>query len=209
METPTRVLSIDIGVVSYSFCIVDFRHDDFELVHIEKTAIGSIKQTAHALTEALVDFLRSSDAINEKPIAYIYIENQLSRAIKNTVLAYATMTYFYTEACIAQSDVQIRFVAPRAKFQAIDAYFPGAVESQDMVLRSNSKDLKKLSVRIARSVFTELNVTKGLEAIQKYRPKLDDVCDVFLQSFAVFLDQYRGDGNPIRSSRRSLLSRGK
>jgi len=209
METPTRVLSIDIGIVSYSFCIVDFQHDDFELVHIEKTAIGTMKQTAHVLAEALVDFLRSSDAINEKPIDYIYIENQLSRAIKNTILAYATMTYFYTEARIAQSDVQIRFVAPRAKFQAIDAYFPGAVESQDMVLRSNSKDLKKLSVRIARDVFTALNVTKGLEALERYKPKLDDVCDVFLQSFAVFLDKYRGEGNPLKSRRRSLLSRSK
>lgn len=209
METPTRVLSIDIGIVSYSFCIVDFRHDDFELVHIEKTAIGTMKQTAHVLAEALVDFLRSSEPINEKPIDYIYIENQLSRAIKNTILAYATMTYFYTEARIAQSDVEIRFVAPRAKFQAIDAYFPGAVESQDMVLRSNSKDLKKLSVKIARDVFTALDVTKGLEALEKYKPKLDDVCDVFLQSFAVFLDKYRGEGNPLRSRRRSLPSRGK
>lgn len=203
MDTPTRVLSIDVGIVSYSFCIVDFEEDEFELVHIEKVAIGTVKQTAHVLAEALVDFLRSSEAINEKPIHYIFCEAQMSRAIKNTILAYATVTYFYTEKSISQSDVHIQFVPPRVKFQAIDAYFPGVVESQDMICKTASKDLKKLSVKIARGVFTELNVVKGLEALAKYKPKLDDVSDVFLQSFAVFLEKYRGGksvaGNPIRS----------
>lgn len=203
MDTPTRVLSIDVGIVNYSFCIVDFEEDEFELVHIEKVAIGTVKQTAHVLADALVDFLRSSEAINEKPIHYIFCEAQMSRAIKNTILAYATVTYFYTEKSISQSDVHIQFVPPRVKFQAIDAYFPGVVESQDMICKTASKDLKKLSVKIARGVFTELNVAKGLEALDKYKPKLDDVSDVFLQSFAVFLDKYRGDksvaGNPIRS----------
>ena len=73
-----------------------------------------------------------------------------------------------------------------------------------MICRSNSKDLKKLSIKIAREVFTEWNVTKGIEALEKYKPKLDDVADVFLQSFAVFLEKYTSGnksvaGNPIRS----------
>lgn len=203
MDTPIRVLSVDVGIVSYSFCIVDFEEDGFELVHIEKVAIGTVKETAHVLAEALVDFLRSSEAINDKPIHYIFCEAQMARAIKNTILAYATLTYFYTEAQITQSDVHMQFVPPRVKFQAIDAYFPGVVESQDMICKTASKDLKKLSVKIARDVFTELNVVKGLEALAKYKPKLDDVSDVFLQSFAVFLDKYSGgkrvSGNPIRS----------
>ena len=203
-DTPTRVLSIDLGIINFCFCIMDFKDDEFELVHIEKISIGKMKQTAHVLTTALVDFLRSSDAINEKPIHYIFIESQMSRAIKNTILAYATVTYFYTESCISQSDVHIQFVQPRMKFNAIETYFPGVIESQDMICRSNSKDLKKLSIKIAREVFTELNVTKGIEALEKYTPKLDDVADVFLQSFAVFLEKYTSGnksvaGNPIRS----------
>ena len=161
MDAPTRVLSIDVGIVNYSFCIVDFEEDEFELVHIEKVAIGTVKQTAHVSADALVDFLRSSEAINEKPIHYIFCEAQMSRAIKNTILAYATVTYFYTEKSISQSDVHnIQFVPPRVKFQAIDAYFPSVVESQDMICKTASKDLKKLSVKIARGVFTELNVVK-------------------------------------------------
>lgn len=206
-NTPTRVLSIDIGIKNFCFCIVDFQEDEFDLVHIEKTEIGTVKQTAHVLTTALVDFLRSSEAINEKPIHHIFMEAQLSRAIKNTILSYATSTYFYTESCFAHSDVHIQFVPPRVKFSAIDAYFPGVVESQDVICRTNSKDLKKLSIKIARDIFTELNVTKGLEAISKYKPKLDDVADVFLQSFAVYLDKYSNgnknvSGNPIRSRKR-------
>ena len=203
METPTRVLSIDLGIVNLAFCIMDFEDGEFNLVHVEKVAIGTVKQTAHVLTEALIDFLRSSEAINEQPIHYIYLEQQLSKAIKNTILAYAAVSYFYTESIFAQSDVHIQFVPPRVKFQAIEAYFPGAVESQDMICKTKSKDLKKLSIKIARDVFTELNVEKGLEAMAKYKPKLDDVADVFLQSFAVFLDKYRGNkivaGNPLRS----------
>lgn len=203
-EEPVRVLSIDIGIKNLSFCIVDFNQDGFELVHIEKTSIGNMKDTAHKLTTSLVDFLRTSEAINEKPIHYIFCESQMSRAIKNTILSYATMTYFYTEKSISQSDVHIQFVPPRMKFNAIDAYFPGVIESQDMICRSNSKDLKKLSIKIARECFTDMGIAKGLEALEKYKPKLDDVADVFLQSFAVFLEKYSNGnrnvaGNPIRS----------
>lgn len=209
MDTPTRVLSIDLGIINFCFCIVDFTEDGFDLIHVEKTSIGNVKQTAFMLTTSLVDFLRSSDAINEKHIDYIFIENQVSRNIKSTILSYATMTYFYTEKSIARSDVQIQFVPPRMKFNAIETNFPWIIESMDMICRSNSKDLKKLSVKIAKEIFTEMNISKGLEALDKYKPKLDDVADVFLQSFSVFLEKYnsgnkRVSGNPIRSRKRRL-----
>lgn len=204
----TRVLSIDLGIVNFCFCIVDFEENEFEVIHIEKVSIGKMKQTAHTLTNSLIDFLRSSDAINEKPINYIFVESQMSRAIKNTILAYVVMAYFYTESCICHSDVYISFVPPRMKFQAIDAYFPGLLNGYEMdSCRSNSKDLKKLSIQIAKDVFKEVNVIKGLEAMDKYKPKLDDVADTFLQSFSVFLDKYNNgnsniSGNPLRSRRR-------
>lgn len=178
----TRVLSIDIGIINLCFCIMDFVGDEFELVHVEKVSIGKMRDTAHKLSQSLVDFLRSSEAINEKPLDYVFVESQMSRAIKNTILAYTTVTYFYT----SKPGVHIQFIPPRAKFTAIEAYFPGVVESQDMILRSKSKDLKKLSIEIARNIFTEMNITTGLEAMAKYKPKLDDVADVFLQAFSVY-----------------------
>lgn len=206
MDTATRVLSLDIGIKNMCFCITDFRDDEFELVHVEKFAIGTVKQTCHQLTFALIDSLRASEAINDKQIDYIFIEQQMQISTKNTVLAYAAVSYFYTESIFAQSDVHIQFVPPRVKFKAIEAYFPGVVESQDMICKTASKDLKKLSIKIARDVFTELNVERGLEAMHTYRPKLDDVADVFLQSFAVYLDKYRGNksvaGNPLRSRKK-------
>ena len=190
MDRPIRVLSLDIGIKNLCFCIMEFKDEDFDLVYVEKVSIGTVKQTAFVLTTSLVDFLRSSDAINEKPIDYIFIEAQMSRAVKNTILSYALVTYFYTEKCISGSDVHIQFVPPRMKFNAIEEYFPGIGESQEIICRSNSKDLKKLSIKISRDVFTEMNITKGLEAFEKYKPKLDDVADVFLQSFSIFLDKY-------------------
>ncbi len=205
-----RVLSIDVGIVNFCFCIVDFRDDEFDLVHVEKASIGTARQTAHDLTRSLVDFLRASEAINEKPINFVFFEAQMSRAIKNTILSYAAVTFFYTRSGTERSDVHIQFVQPRAKFRAIEEYFPGVVESQEMVCRANSRDLKKMSVQIARGIFTELNITRGLEALEKYKPKHDDVADVFLQSFAVYLEGYTGggasgasgasrDGDPVRS----------
>lgn len=203
----TRVLSIDIGYKNLAFCIVDFEEDGFELVHVEKASIGNKTDTAHVLSVALIDFFRASEAINSKPIDFIFVEQQMRVAPRNTILAYTAVSYFYTEATIAGSDVHIQFVPPRVKFSAIEAYFPGAIESQELVCRSQSKDLKKLSIKIAQNVFTDLNVTRGLEAMANYSPKQDDIADVFLQSFAVFLDKYnkgKGNvaGNPIRSRRR-------
>ena len=64
-----------------------------------------------------------------------------------------------------------------------------------------SRDLKKLSIQIAKDVFEELNVTKGLEAMKKFKKK-DDVADVMLQAFSLFLDQSKNSGNPIGKRRR-------
>eukprot|EP00752_Nemacystus_decipiens_P004386 g4009.t1 len=198
------VLSIDIGYKNLAFCIVDFEEDGFELAHVEKASIGNKTDTAHVLSVALIDFFRASEAINSKPIDFIFIEQQMSAAPKNTILAYSAASYFYTESLISQSEVHIQFVPPRVKFSAIEAYFPGAIESQDLVCRSHSKDLKKLSVKIAKSVFTDLNITLGLEAMAKYSPKQDDVADLpksaIVESFIEFMStRGKGKGRVISS----------
>ena len=205
----TRVLSIDVGIVNLAYCITDFHESDtetlFDLVHVEKVQIGTMKQKAHVLVESAVDFFRESEVINDKPIDYIFIEQQLSRAIKNCILAYSILTYFYTESRIAMSSTSMSFVAPRKKFTAVRA----ALENTDCLDdvdfdKVGSRELKKLSIEVARKVFTRFGVDTGLRALDLYKPKLDDVCDVFLQSFSVFLeDGCRGlDGNPLRGGRR-------
>jgi hypothetical protein len=202
-----RVLSIDVGIINLAFCITEFTtHVDgevtFELIHIEKVQIGTMKTTAKILMESVIDFFRSSEPVNDKPINYIFIEQQLSRAIKNCILAYVIMSHFYTESIIASSDVELSFVSPRMKFASIQ----NALGDNDCLRlidfdRQGSRDLKKLSIEISRAVFTEFDVEKGKACLVKYRPKLDDVCDAFLQSFAVFLDGAGDTGNPLRSRR--------
>lgn len=189
----TRVLSIDIGIVNLSFCIIDFIHDEdsttFDLVHIEKAQIGKMSQKSYVLAENAIEFFRGSSIINEEMIDYIFIEHQLSKAIKNTVVGFSTYSYFYTDCLISQSDTIVRFIPPRAKFRAIDLGFP-----DDDVLdgynhnKMKSRDLKKLSISIATKLFNKYNVKKGLEALIEYKSKKDDVCDVFCQSFSVYLE---------------------
>ena len=200
-----RVLSIDIGIINLSFCIMEFdiEQHEFELLHIEKTSIGQVKQTCVVLASALIDFLDSSEVINEKPFDYIFIENQLSRAIKNTVLGYSCYSYFYTSSKIKEDGSTVQFISPRNKFKAIDSFFPGLLDKYETDhAKAVSRDLKKLSIQIAKDVFEEFNVTKGLEAMKKFKKK-DDISDVTLQSFSLFLDQCKNSGNPIgRKSRR-------
>lgn len=199
-----RVLSCDIGIKNFSFCIMEFdiEKHEFELLYIEKTSIGEVKQTCVTLSSALIDFLDSSEAINEKPFDYIFIENQLSRAIKNTVLGYATFSYFYTLTKVKENGTHVQFISPRNKFKAIDSFFPGILDKYETDhAKALSRDLKKLSVQIAKDVFEEFNVTRGLEAMKKFK-KHDDISDVYLQSFSLFLDQGKNSGNPIGKRRR-------
>jgi len=200
-----RVLSIDIGIINLSFCIMEFdiEQHEFELLHIEKTSIGQVKQTCVVLASALIDFLDSSEVINEKPFDYIFIENQLSRAIKNTVLGYSCYSYFYTSSKLKEDGSVVQFISPRNKFKAIDSFFHGILDKYETDhAKAVSRDLKKLSIQISKDVFEEFNVTKGLESMNKFKKK-DDISDVFLQSFSLFLEQSKNSGNPIgRKSRR-------
>ena len=200
-----RVLSCDIGIVNFAFCITEFdiENHEFDLVYVEKTCIGNMKQTCQVLSVALIDFMKNSEAINEKKIDYVLIENQISRAIKNTVLGYSCFSYFYTSSQLKDDGCHVQFISPRNKFNAIESYFPGILDRYETDhTKAYSKDLKKLSVQISKDVFEELNVTKGLEAMKEFK-KRDDVSDTFLQSFGIFLDNSnKGAGNPLRSKRR-------
>lgn len=190
----TRVLSIDVGIINLAFCITDFYEEEgevmFDLVHVEKVQIGTMKQNAKVLMESVIDLFRESEQINEKPIHHIFVEQQLSRAIKNCILAYVIMAYFYTEARISLSGASMSFVAPRNKFAAIRSAMKncGCLDDIDFE-KTGSRQLKKLSVEVSRRVFQHFGVVRGLRALEEYKPKLDDVCDVFLQSFSLFLDK--------------------
>ena len=139
-----------------------------------------MKQTCVVLASSLIDFLDSSEVINEKPFDYIFIENQLSRAIKNTILGYSCYSYFYTNSKVKEDGSIVQFISPRNKFKAIDSFFPGLLEKYETDhSKALSRDLKKLSIQIAKDVFEELNVTKGLEAMKKLKKK-DDIADCFM-----------------------------
>ena len=204
VDNKVRVLSIDVGYINFAFCIMEFdiEQHSFDLLHIDNVRIGNSKQTCVVLASALIDFLDSSEIINEKPFDYIFIENQLSRAIKNTVIGYATFSYFYTHSKVKKDGSQVKFISPRNKFKAIESYLPGTLDKYETNhAKALSRDLKKLSIQIAKDVFEEFNVTKGLEAMQKFKKK-DDVADVTLQSFSLFLDQSKDSANPIGKRRR-------
>ena len=204
MDEKVRVLSIDIGIVNLAYCIVEFdiENHEFDLIHVEKTSIGHMKQNCQVLAVELINFMNSCEKINDKPLDYILIENQISRSIKNTVLGYACYSYFYTKSQLTDNGSEVRFISPINKFKAIDSYFPGLLERYGTdQTKAYSKDLKKLSVEISKDVFEELDVTKGLEAMKELKKK-DDASDVFLQSFGIFLDKNNNAGNPVRVKRR-------
>lgn len=206
IQTIKRVASFDVGIINFAFCIMDFNMHDhtFELVCVEKACIGSVKQTCQTLACALIDFLSTSESINEKPLDEVLIENQVSRSIKNTVLGYTCFSHFYTLSQFEGNESNVRFISPRDKFKAIEAYMPGILEKYDTDYRkSPSKDLKKLSVKIATDVFTDMNITNGLEMMKKFSKKADDLADTFLQSFGMFLPSNKtNSGNPIKIKRR-------
>ena len=204
-----RVLSIDIGIINLAFCIVDFNLEEhtFELIHSEKVCIGNMKDTCHKLSTSLIDFFDESEIVNEKPLDYVFIENQISRAIKNTILGYSAISYFYTKSLNCEHNMHVHFVSPRDKFKSIESYFPGILENYDINSQTaKSADLKKLSIQIATDLCNDLQIEKGLEALKNYKKK-DDISDVLLQSFAFGVSKYRANstrasGNPLRTKRR-------
>lgn len=201
METVSkkyRCASIDIGVKNLALCVNEFleRGDGtfaFNLVHMERVAIGRSSDTIHVLAKRLLAFYDTNDALTNQRLDFVFIEQQLSRAVKNIVLAYTTLAYFETRNKICRNvDAKVVFVSPTKKFKAIKFTFPAdLINSIDFDRRG--RNLKKLSVDIATLLFTSFHVEVGLRALSQYRPKLDDVSDVFLQSFAFFLEKFSSE----------------
>jgi len=68
------------------------------------------------------------------------------------------------------------------------------------------RELKKLTVEVARLLFTTFDVKAGLDAMAKYGTKVDDVSDVFLQSFAFFLEKFPPKSSAARESGSSFIT---
>lgn len=192
-----RCASIDIGVVNLAFCVTEFvERDDgkfgFNLVHVERARIGSMNETIHGLGKKLISFYASNEAIKNNVFDFVFIEQQLSRAVKNIVLAYVTMAYFETRSLgddtTTPSPTTVVFVPPKSKFKAVKYAFAKDV-LKSINFERRGRELKKLSVEIAKLLFGVFSVEIGLDALCKYKTKLDDVSDVFLQSFAFFLEK--------------------
>jgi len=189
-----RCASIDIGVLNLAFCVMEFTEVadgtfGFDLVHIERARIGSTNETIHRLGKKLVNFYADNEALKGQVFDFIFIEQQLSRAVKNYVLAYVTMTYFETinlEQTV--SSTKVVFVSPKNKFKAVRHTFSKQLLNS-IDFERQGRELKKLSVEIAKLLFGSFGVEVGLYALRDYKTKLDDVSDVFLQSFAFFLDK--------------------
>lgn len=189
-----RCASIDIGVVNLAFCVIEFVSTtdgsfDFDLVHVQRVKIGNMRETMDVLGRKLLAFFSTSDALQEASLDYVFIEQQLSRAVKNIVLSYITMAYFETKRIGCSSSTKIYFVPPKNKFAAVRYAFSEDVVSSINFQRSG-RELKNLSVEVARLLFTKFHVRVGLDALTKYGTKLDDVSDAFLQSFAFFLEKF-------------------
>lgn len=192
MET-FRVLSIDIGILNLAYCIVDFHKlpsDDFEftLVHAEKACIGSTRQSMCELMENAIEFFENAVHIQSptRDIHTVFIERQLTRATKNNVLAFVVMTYFRSYR-YHKTHFHSSFVHPLKKFDAVKHVFQASAPLDRVDFkRTGTKELKKLSVELALLIFDHFQCATGKQAIEKYTPKTDDICDVFLQSF-VFL----------------------
>ena len=130
-----RCASIDIGVVNLAFCVTDFspRIDGtfgFDLVHVQRVKIGNVRETMHDLGKKLLSFFDACDALHHEKLDYVFIEQQLSRAVKNMVLAYVTMAYFETKRIGCSDDTTISFVSPKTKFAAVRYAFPQDVLSE-------------------------------------------------------------------------------
>lgn len=188
--------SIDIGVVNLAFCVTEFvaRQDGtfgFNLLHIERVRIGSMKDSIQVLSKRLVAFYNGSEALNTGALDFVFIEQQLCRAVKNTALSFVSMAYFETRSILGkvESRTSVQFVSPKNKFRAVRCAFPEEVLSP-INFEGRGRDLKKLSVLVAAKLFEAYSVRAGTEAMAKYGSKLDDVSDVFLQSFAFFLSSF-------------------
>jgi len=205
-----RCASIDIGVVNLAFCVTDFspRIDGtfgFDLVHVQRVKIGNVRETMHDLGKKLLSFFDACDALHHEKLDYVFIEQQLSRAVKNMVLAYVTMAYFETKRIGCSDDTTISFVSPKTKFAAVRYAFPQDVLSE-INFERRGRELKKLTVEVARLLFTTFDVKAGLDAMAKYGTKVDDVSDVFLQSFAFFLEKFPPKSSAARESGSSFIT---
>jgi len=189
-----RCASIDIGVVNLAFCVTEFEEKfdgtfAFDLVHVERVKIGNTRETINVLGKKLLQFYNTNQALQQETLDYVFIEQQLSRAVKNIVLAYVTMAYFETRRLDSDDSTIIVFVSPRNKFKAVKYAFPENL-LKPLKFDRRGRELKKLSVEVARLLFLKFNVEVGLDALTRYGTKLDDVSDVFLQSFAFFLEKF-------------------
>ncbi|CAN0406382.1 unnamed protein product, partial [Phaeothamnion confervicola] len=126
-----------------------------------------------------------NEHLTRPDITHVFIEQQLSRAVKNTIMSYTVFSFFETLRVSQGIELKTRFVPPKQKFEVVQSAFVDQDVLNGIDFDRHGRDLKKLSVEIATRLFEHFDVPEGKRVLRENKKK-DDVADAFIQAFAVF-----------------------
>lgn len=153
----------------------------FEIKKLTNVSIGKSRDPIHTLTKNLIKLLMEDDACKEANV--VYIERQLSRSPKNTVMCYTIANFF--ECMSFASPLAISLVPAKRKFEAIKFVYGDTVLTS-VDFSCSGPALKKLSVEIANIIFRFYKLEKFEELFRTHK-KRSDYADSFIQCFVLFL----------------------
>ena len=202
-DSSTNVLSIDIGIKSFSCVAGTFSTRDnlvckcapvvvdnrtkpivrsIEITDVFNVNLGE-KQGIKSL-DALIAVWDNFSIFQFWTPDVILIENQVRKATLNMALSFAT----YTLAKQKFPSCQAKFVPAKNKFRGYVHFFPNASKPQSL---KTYKDRKKEAVRLSNEILQEYFGVSSIQQLSRSEAsddklrKLDDISDSFLQLFFI------------------------
>ncbi len=169
-------LALDVGIINFAACLADVNGGDVDVQACVLRRIGDSKDKMEVLIRGLAAVMDAEpEVFAPRGLCRVLIEQQNGRFAPINFALSCVLYAHYARL----PDVAVEFQHPRCKFNAMRASADPALDPvRERLMTAKGKDLKKLSVDVARLTATARGCAVMLAALDGNKKK-DDLADVY------------------------------
>jgi hypothetical protein len=179
-----QIISFDIGIVNFAYCIAVIEDNNINFKEIQKINLNCNKKNNQDIVDAIIDLLEDiTSKIDFNYPLIVLIENQITSSMKS--IQTAINTYYKLICRYENIDIQTIYLSAKHKLNLINKYKDLFVNNEIIKndkYKQNKIDSVLFTKWLLENKYKDDNILNYYNSISKK----DDICDSYLMIIYYF-----------------------